>query len=205
VFLCNSSGLHLQKPPKFQSYSWSSKIVSLHLGGENCCDHRPLYSMPVNVFQQIKADRMAHYKGASKEASRAMNLIKKRQKEQEELEMRKRKIEDELKLGTISNKFAAHYDAVETKLKSGTVGMRFYGLNLLLMIVGCGLYSSSVFRCILQNSACCYTMYGMETSVFCWVYEHITSASQSSSACWKCFIYLYCDDRSADFFCYYTP
>ena len=66
---------------------------------------------------------MAHYKGASKEASRAMNLMKKRQKEQEELEMRKRKIEDELKIGTISNKFAAHYDAVETKLKSGTVGM----------------------------------------------------------------------------------
>lgn len=69
---------------------------------------------------------MAHYKGASKEASRAMNLIKKRQKEQEELEMRKRKIEDELKIGTISNKFAAHYDAVETKLKSGTVGMLLY-------------------------------------------------------------------------------
>jgi len=72
---------------------------------------------------------MAHYKGASKEASRAMNLIKKRQKEQEELEMRKRKIEDELKIGTISNKFAAHYDAVETKLKSGTVGMCFVVLN----------------------------------------------------------------------------
>jgi len=62
-----------------------------------------------------------------------MNLIKKRQKEQEELEMRKRKIEDELKIGTISNKFAAHYDAVETKLKSDTVGMSTF-FKLLLEI-----------------------------------------------------------------------
>lgn len=79
---------------------------------------------------------MAHYKGASKEASRAMNLMKKRQKEQEELEMRKRKIEDELKIGTISNKFAAHYDAVETKLKSGTVGM-FWLLVFIFKTVIC--------------------------------------------------------------------
>lgn len=66
---------------------------------------------------------MAHYKGAAKEASRAMNLMKKRQKEQEELEMRKKKIEEELKLSAISNKFAVHYDAVETKLKSDTIGL----------------------------------------------------------------------------------
>ena len=51
-----------------------------------------------------------------------MNLMKKRQKEQEELELRKKKIEEELKIGAISNKFAAHYDAVEQKLKSDTVG-----------------------------------------------------------------------------------
>ena len=31
--------------------------------------------------------------------------------EQEELEAKKRKIEDELKIGNITNKFAAHYDA----------------------------------------------------------------------------------------------
>lgn len=65
---------------------------------------------------------MAHYKGAAKEASRAANLIKKRQKEQEELEIRKKKIEEELKISAISNKFAVHYDAIETKLKSDTVG-----------------------------------------------------------------------------------
>ncbi|KAK2169676.1 hypothetical protein LSH36_8g14039 [Paralvinella palmiformis] len=66
---------------------------------------------------------MTHYKGAAKEATRAMNLMKKRQKEQEELELRKKKIEEELKIGAISNKFAAHYDAVEQKLKSDTVGL----------------------------------------------------------------------------------
>jgi len=66
---------------------------------------------------------MAQYKGAAKEAGRAMMLIKKRQKELEEIEVRKRKIEEELKIGTIHNKFAAHYDAIETKLKSNTVGL----------------------------------------------------------------------------------
>lgn len=66
---------------------------------------------------------MAHYKGAAKEAGRALNLIKKRQKEQEELEAKKRKIEDELKIGNITNKFAAHYDAIEQRLKSDTIGL----------------------------------------------------------------------------------
>ena len=41
---------------------------------------------------------MAQYKGAAKEASRAMNLLKKRQKEREELELRKKKIEEDSKV-----------------------------------------------------------------------------------------------------------
>lgn len=49
--------------------------------------------------------------------------MKKRQKEQEEIETRKRKIEDELKIGSIQNKFASHYDAVEQQLKSNTIGL----------------------------------------------------------------------------------
>lgn len=65
---------------------------------------------------------MAHYKGAASEAGRALNLIKKRQKEQEELEARKKKIEEELRIGSIQNKFATHYDAIEAQLKSDTVG-----------------------------------------------------------------------------------
>ena len=65
---------------------------------------------------------MAFYKGDAKEAGRAMNLMKKRQKEQEEIETKKKKIEEDLKLDSIHNKFAAHYDAVEQKLKSDTIG-----------------------------------------------------------------------------------
>lgn len=65
---------------------------------------------------------MAHYKGAAKEASRAAILMKKREKEMEELEVKKRKIEEEMKIDSINNKFAAHYDAIEQKLKSNTVG-----------------------------------------------------------------------------------
>ena len=65
---------------------------------------------------------MAFYKGAAKEAGRAMHLVNKRKKEQEDLEIKKKKIEDDLKVDSISNKFAAHYDAIEQKLKSDTVG-----------------------------------------------------------------------------------
>lgn len=68
---------------------------------------------------------MAHYKGAASEGGRAQILMKKRQKEQEEIETRKRKIEDELKIGSIQNKFASHYDAVEQQLKSNTIGETF--------------------------------------------------------------------------------
>ncbi|XP_077530470.1 protein FAM50 homolog [Haemaphysalis longicornis] len=66
---------------------------------------------------------MAMYKGAASEAGRAMHLKKKREKALEELELRKKKIEEELKLSTMENKFAAHYDAVEQQLKSSTIGL----------------------------------------------------------------------------------
>jgi protein FAM50 len=60
---------------------------------------------------------MAHYKGAASEAGRAMHLMKKRERAQQEMELRKKKIEEELKMANIENKFAAHYDAVEQQLK----------------------------------------------------------------------------------------
>ena len=72
---------------------------------------------------------MAQYKGAASEGGRAATLIKKRQKEQEEVEAKKKKIEEELKIGSITNKFAAHYDAIEQTLKSSTIGnMIFFEL-----------------------------------------------------------------------------
>lgn len=66
---------------------------------------------------------MAHYKGAASEAGRAMHLMKKREKAQKEIEFRKKKIEEDLKISNIENKFAAHYDAVEQQLKSSTIGL----------------------------------------------------------------------------------
>lgn len=66
---------------------------------------------------------MAHYKGAASEAGRAMHLMKKREKAQMEIELRKKKIEEDLKLSNIETKFATHYDAVEQQLKSTTIGL----------------------------------------------------------------------------------
>lgn len=66
---------------------------------------------------------MAHYKGAASEAGRAMHLMKKREKAAQEIELRKKKIEEDLKIENIENKFATHYDAVEQQLKSSTIGL----------------------------------------------------------------------------------
>ena len=66
---------------------------------------------------------MAHYKGAASEGGRAMQLQKQREKALEDLELRKKKIEDELKLANMGNKFATHYDAIEQQIKSSTVGL----------------------------------------------------------------------------------
>ncbi|KAF0302393.1 Protein FAM50 [Amphibalanus amphitrite] len=61
---------------------------------------------------------MAQYKGAAREGGRALQLAKKREREQEELEFKKKKIENEMKIAAIDSKFAAHYDAVEQQLKN---------------------------------------------------------------------------------------
>lgn len=66
---------------------------------------------------------MAHYKGAASEAGRAMQLIKKREIQQQETELRKKKIEEDLKVQNMDSKFASHFDAVEMQLKADTVGL----------------------------------------------------------------------------------
>ena len=66
---------------------------------------------------------MAQYKGPAKESQRVMHLQKKREREQEELELRKTKLANELAVGKMDAKFSAHYDAVENDLKSATVGL----------------------------------------------------------------------------------
>lgn len=60
---------------------------------------------------------MAHYKGAASEAGRAMQLMKKREQQLQDIELRKKKIEEDLRINNIENKFATHYDAVEQQLK----------------------------------------------------------------------------------------
>lgn len=66
---------------------------------------------------------MAHYKGAASEAGRAKQLMKKREQAQQEIEFRKKKIEEDLRINNIENKFASHYDDVEQQLKSSTIGL----------------------------------------------------------------------------------
>ncbi|XP_068919879.1 protein FAM50A isoform X4 [Petaurus breviceps papuanus] len=64
---------------------------------------------------------MARYKGAASEAGRAMHLMKKREKQMEQMEQRI--TEENIMKSNIDKKFSAHYDAVEAELQSSTVGL----------------------------------------------------------------------------------
>lgn len=66
---------------------------------------------------------MTSYGGSLQDAQKAMDLQKKRQREKEDAELRKKKIESDLKVSQIDNKFTAHYDAIEAQLKANTVGL----------------------------------------------------------------------------------
>ncbi|TRY72086.1 hypothetical protein TCAL_04772 [Tigriopus californicus] len=66
---------------------------------------------------------MAQYKGPASESQRVMHLTKKRERQQEEIEIKKKKLAEDLKFDKMESKFSAHYDAVETNLKSSTVGL----------------------------------------------------------------------------------
>ena len=52
-----------------------------------------------------------------------MQLQKQRETALEEMELRKKKIAEELKVADMGNKFATHYDAIEQQIKSSTVGL----------------------------------------------------------------------------------
>lgn len=66
---------------------------------------------------------MAQYKGPASESQRVMQLQKKRERDQEEIEIKKRKLADELKVANMESKFSTHFDAVENDLKTSTVGL----------------------------------------------------------------------------------
>ena len=57
------------------------------------------------------------------DASRALQLSRQREKEQEEAAFRRKKISDEVKVNSIDNRFAAKYDAIEEKIRGETVGL----------------------------------------------------------------------------------
>lgn len=66
---------------------------------------------------------MAFFPGATKDLMRAEQLVKRRQQEHEQMELKKKKIEEENRMQAIEEKFKAHYDAVEQMLKTDTVGL----------------------------------------------------------------------------------
>ena len=66
---------------------------------------------------------MAFFPGATKDQMRAEQLLKRRQQEHEQMELKKKKIEEENRMQAIEEKFKAHYDAVEQMLKTDTVGL----------------------------------------------------------------------------------
>ncbi len=61
--------------------------------------------------------------GATKDQMRADQLLKRRQQEHEQMELKKKKIEEDNRMQAIEEKFKAHYDAVEQMLKTDTVGL----------------------------------------------------------------------------------
>jgi len=70
---------------------------------------------------------MAQYKGGAQEGQRAKLMMKRREKQQEEIALLKQKITDELdnktNVSLIDSKFASHFDVVEQELKSSTIGL----------------------------------------------------------------------------------
>lgn len=70
---------------------------------------------------------MAQYKGASVDGFRAKTLMKKREKQKEEIEHLKTKINEnmdqKLNVSQMDRKFSSHFDAVEQELKTNTIGL----------------------------------------------------------------------------------
>ncbi|CAB4064564.1 FAM50 [Lepeophtheirus salmonis] len=66
---------------------------------------------------------MAQYKGPASESQRAMHLQKKRERHQEDIEIKRKKLSDELKVGKMESKFSSRIDQVDNDLKTSTVGL----------------------------------------------------------------------------------
>ncbi|VDO05007.1 unnamed protein product [Rodentolepis nana] len=66
---------------------------------------------------------MSSFKGNMRESQRALQLLKEREKERQEIEFQKKKLEAELRVGEFTNKFTKHHDSIEGQLKTDTVGL----------------------------------------------------------------------------------
>ncbi len=64
---------------------------------------------------------MSSFKGNLKESQRAIQLLKQREKERQEIEFQKKKLEAELRVGELTNKFTVHHETMESQLKTDTV------------------------------------------------------------------------------------
>eukprot|EP00096_Caligus_rogercresseyi_P013556 TRINITY_DN6196_c0_g1_i1.p1 TRINITY_DN6196_c0_g1~~TRINITY_DN6196_c0_g1_i1.p1 ORF type:complete len:362 (+),score=131.60 TRINITY_DN6196_c0_g1_i1:42-1127(+) len=67
---------------------------------------------------------MAQYKGPASESQRAIHLQKKRERHQEDMEIKRKKLSDELRVGKMESKFSSRaVDVVDNELKTSTVGL----------------------------------------------------------------------------------
>ncbi|KAF7240087.1 Protein FAM50A [Varanus komodoensis] len=87
-----------------------------------------LKSLLIRVKEENPSTTMAQYKGAASEAGRALQLMKKRERQREHMEQMRQRIaeihsQENIMKSNIDKKFSAHYDAVEAELKSSTVGL----------------------------------------------------------------------------------
>uniref|UniRef100_A0A915J197 Protein FAM50 homolog n=1 Tax=Romanomermis culicivorax TaxID=13658 RepID=A0A915J197_ROMCU len=68
---------------------------------------------------------MAGYTGSIADAGRLIHLAKRRERQKEDIEKQRKKIQQEANglVGNIGDKFKTHYDAIEHHLKTSTVGL----------------------------------------------------------------------------------
>ena len=124
---------------------------------------------------------MTDYRGAASESSRAAILVKKREKQREELERLKKKIQEVRfswkcaviilaiqdndvtsggKFASVEDKYSTHYDSMEEQLVSNTVGkQRHFEIGLLVITI----FYVQLFQCAVAAIIGLVTLEEMKT------------------------------------------
>ena len=96
----------------------------------NCAILRRKVALDFNQFQKKKtakcqreATKMTEYRG---DGLRAQRIQDQRERELEDLEIRKKKLTDNLEMKDIANKFSATYDSVAGEISAATVSVIVY-------------------------------------------------------------------------------